>query len=82
MQSADAPTMKFRMYHRPGAPFAGIMTNARMGDAWIQVCWVPEKKKVLELFARRPERRVVTLKEAYLKRGCPVLEVEARLAEE
>ncbi|CAH1240894.1 Hypp6174 [Branchiostoma lanceolatum] len=69
--------MKLRLYHRPGAPFAGIMAEARMGDAWIQ-----ERKKVLELCGGWPERLVVTLKEAYLKRGCPVLEVEAELAEE
>ncbi|CAH1277024.1 Hypp9461 [Branchiostoma lanceolatum] len=76
--------MKFKMYHRPGAPFAGIMAYAIMDDTWVEVGWVPEKKKeeVLKMCGGRPERLIVTLKEAYVKRGYSVMKVEAVLAED
>ncbi|CAH1248764.1 Hypp8392 [Branchiostoma lanceolatum] len=82
MECEDAPALKFQIYHRPGAPMAGIMTYASIDDKWIEVGWVPKKKKVLEMCGGRPERLRVTLKEAYMKCGNSVIKVEAALAED
>ena len=75
---SSSPALKMEMWHRPGAPCAGIMTYAKMGGSWVQVGWVPEKckKDVLELCGGKPDRLRVTLKEGYVKRGYPVLKME------
>ncbi|KAI8480153.1 hypothetical protein Bbelb_421370 [Branchiostoma belcheri] len=77
MESSDA-ALKVERYHRPGAPFAGIMMSANIQGSWVRVGWIPEKfkKLVMESCGGRPERLRVTLADIYVKRGYYVVKVK------
>ncbi|KAI8486969.1 hypothetical protein Bbelb_352290 [Branchiostoma belcheri] len=55
--------LKMEKWHRPEAPFAGVMTYANIDDKWVRVGWVQEKdkKRVLDGCGGRSERLHVTL---------------------
>eukprot|EP00058_Branchiostoma_floridae_P018034 XP_002603523.1 hypothetical protein BRAFLDRAFT_79058 [Branchiostoma floridae] len=68
---------RLRPYHRPGAPKAGKMTNAKICDEWIQVGWIREQDRVaVEQLAKGAEEDlVVKMRDAYVKSGFCVVKV-------
>ncbi|CAH1259262.1 Hypp2212 [Branchiostoma lanceolatum] len=81
VEAAVAPELRLEGYHRPGAPFPGIMTYAWIDSRWVEVGWVRKKdKETVDTMARgKPEELTVLLRDAYVKKGYSVVKISVSM---